>query len=122
MDLQQANMPRTPFAIYELLSKIMSFLPRAHVNFDYNRADDYDPADESNLMCASVCVNWHKISRHLAFWGVELKTEEEARRFLAALISNEAFAERNPGWPRMNSTRTLVLGNVNGLFLILILS
>jgi hypothetical protein len=69
-------------------------------------------------MCARVCVNWHKISRHLAFWGVELKTEEEARRFLAALNSNEAFAERNPGWPRINSTRSLVLGNVNGLFLI----
>jgi hypothetical protein len=54
MDLQQANMPRTPFAIYELLSKIMSFLPRAHVNFDYNRAGVNDPADDSNLMCAGL--------------------------------------------------------------------
>jgi hypothetical protein len=109
MDLQQANMPRT-FHIYELLSKIMSFLPHAHVN------------DDSNLMCARVCVNWHKISRHLAFWEDELKTEDEARRFLAALMSNEAFAERTPGWPQMNSTRSLVLGNVSDLFLIPILS
>jgi hypothetical protein len=119
MDLQQTNMPQTPFHIYELLSKIMSFLPRAHVNSDYNRAGDYDPADDSNLMCARVCVNWHKISRLFAFWGVELKAEEEARRFLAALMSNEAFAERNPEWPLMNSTRFLVLKNVNGLYLIL---
>jgi hypothetical protein len=100
----------------------MSFLPRAHVNSDYNRDVDKDPAEDSNLMCARVCLNWHKISRHLAFWGVELKTEEEARRFLAALVLNEDFIERSPGWPRMNSTRYLVLGNVNGLFLILILS
>jgi hypothetical protein len=116
MDLQQANMPRTPFDIFELLSKILSFLPRYIVN------SEYDSARESNLMCAGVCVNWHKISRLFAFWRVELKTEEEARRFLAALMSNEAFAERTPGWPQMISTRSLVLGNVNGLFLILILS
>jgi hypothetical protein len=30
MDLQQANMPRTPFHIYELSSKNMSFLSRSH--------------------------------------------------------------------------------------------
>jgi hypothetical protein len=52
-------------------------------------------------------------------WFVDLKNEDEAKRFLAALLSNEAFAEQNPGWPRMNSTRTLDLGDVSGLNLIL---
>jgi hypothetical protein len=33
-------------------------------------------------------------------------------------MSNETFAERNPVWPLMNSTRSLVLGKVSGLFLI----
>jgi hypothetical protein len=110
MELQQTNMPRTPFDIYELLSKIMSFLPRTYVN------SDFDPASDSNLACAKVCVNWLTISRSLAFRGVKLRNEDEARRFLAALVSNEAFAERNPGWPRMNSTKSLVLGKVSGLF------
>jgi hypothetical protein len=114
MDLQQTNMALNPFDIYELLSKIMSFLPRYIVNSRYN------PARDSNLMCAGVCVNWHTVARRSANWWVELTTEEEARRFLTALLSNDAFVELNPGWPRMDSTRTLILGDVSGLFLILL--
>jgi hypothetical protein len=113
MDLQQNDIPRNPFNIYELLSKILSFLPRSIFN------SQYDPARDSNLTCARVCGNWHKVSRLYAFWIVYLGGEENARRFLAALVSNEAFAERNPGWPRMNSTRSLVIDDVSGLFLIL---
>jgi hypothetical protein len=64
-------------------------------------------------------MNWHTVARRFANWFVELKTEEEARRFLAALVSNEAFVDRNPGWPRMNSTRSLLLVTVSGLVLIL---
>jgi hypothetical protein len=64
-------------------------------------------------------MNWHTVARRSANWFVDLKTEEEARRFLAALMSNEAFIDRNPQWPRMDSTRSLDLGDVSGLFLIL---
>jgi hypothetical protein len=64
-------------------------------------------------------MNWHTVARRFANWFVELKSEEEARRFLAALMSNEAFAESYPGWPRMNSTRSLILGDVSGLLLLL---
>jgi hypothetical protein len=110
MDLQQTNLPRTPFDIFELLSKILSLLPRSY--FD----SDFDQASDSNMMCARVCGNWQKVARRCANWFVELKTEEEARRFLAALVSNKAFAELNPGWPRFNSTRSLILGEVSGLF------
>jgi hypothetical protein len=106
-------MARNPFDIYELLSKILSFLPRYIVN------SEYDPSSDSNLMCARVCGNWHTVARRSANWFVELKNEEEARRFLAALVSNEAFAELNSGWPLMNSTRSLGLGDVSGLFDIL---
>jgi hypothetical protein len=114
MDLQQTNMPKTPFDIYELLSKILSFLPRSIVNSKYN------PARDSNLICAGVCANWLTISRRLAFGKVRLMNEEEARRFLAALFSNESFIERNPSWPLMNSTRTLIIGgDVGGLGLFL---
>jgi hypothetical protein len=63
-------------------------------------------------------MNWHTVARRFANWFVELKDEEEARRFLAALVSNEEYSERNPGWPRMNSTRSLFLGEVSGLNLI----
>jgi hypothetical protein len=64
-------------------------------------------------------MNWHTVARRSANWFVELKNEEEARRFLAALMSNEAFVDRNPGWPRMNSTRSLILGDVSGSFSII---
>jgi hypothetical protein len=106
-------MPQTPFDVYELLSKILSFLPRSIFN------SQYDSASDSNLMCARVCLNWLKISRLFAFMKMKLKNEDEARRFLAALISNEAFTERNLGWPLMNSTRSLFLGDVSGWVLIL---
>jgi hypothetical protein len=115
MDLQQTDMPKTPFDVYELLCKILSFLPRSVFASEYNTARD------SNMMCAGVCKNWLKVSRRLAFSRVGLKTEEEAMRFLAALISNEDFVELNPGWPRLNSTRTLTFRKVNGSFLILLL-
>jgi hypothetical protein len=108
MDLQQTDMPRTPFDIFELLSKILSFLPRTYVN------SDFDQASDSNLICARVCGNWHKVSRLFAFWIVHLRSEEDARRFLAALLSNEAFIAQNHGWPRMDSTRSLDIGDVSG--------
>jgi hypothetical protein len=110
MDLQQTDMPKTPFDVYELLCKILSFLPRSVFDSGYNQARD------SNMMCAGVCMNWLKVSRRLAFSIVVLRNEEEARRFLAALLSNEAFMDQNSYWPRMNSTKTLRLGKVNGLF------
>jgi hypothetical protein len=114
MDLQQTNMPQTPFDIFELLSKILSFLPRCIVN------SEYDPARDSNLMCSGVSLNWHTVARRSANWQVDVKPEAKARRFLAALMSNDSFVERNPGWPRLDSTRSLVLGNVSGLFPILV--
>jgi hypothetical protein len=113
MDLQQTYMPKTPFDVYELLCKILSFLPRSVFDSGYSQARD------SNMMCAGVCMNWLKVSRRLAFSRVVLKNEEEARRFLAALLSNEAFVDHNPAWPLMNSTRTLRIGD-GGLFLILL--
>jgi hypothetical protein len=95
---------------FELIDKILSFLPRPYVD------NDYDAASDSNLSCSRVCVNWLTVARRFAFWVVWLRNEEEARRFLAMLISNDAFADRNPGWPRMNSTKVLCLVEVSGLF------
>jgi hypothetical protein len=105
---QSFAIPLSPFEVFELLTEILSLLPRTYIN-----RRPY-PANDSNLMCAGVCMRFLKVSRLSAFWSVELKTEEEARRFLAALVSNEVFVERNPGWPRINSTRSLILGNVSG--------
>jgi hypothetical protein len=120
MDLQQTDMPKTPFDVYELLSKILSFLPRSVSDTIPRSVFDttYNPVRESdsNLMCSRVCKNWLKVSRRLAFSRVVLRNEKEARRFLAALLSNEAFVDRYPAWPLMNSTKTLRLGKVNGLF------
>jgi hypothetical protein len=65
-------------------------------------------------------VNWLTVSRHSFFRFVWLRNEEEARRFQAAMVSNEAFVEHNPRWPLMNSTRILILGEVSGLFYCLI--
>jgi hypothetical protein len=111
MDLLKPEIPQTPFDIYELLSTILSFLPRSVVDLFF------DPASDSNLLCSRVCGNWHSVSRIFAFWSIELKTEEEARRFLATLLANEAYVERNPGWPLINSTLVLGLdGDVGGLF------
>jgi hypothetical protein len=96
---------------YEIVDQILSFLPRSYFN------SKFDPAiDNSILKCSGVCMNWHTVARRSAYFWVELKNEEEARRFLAALVSNASFAERNPGWPLMNSTRSLDLGDVSGLF------
>jgi hypothetical protein len=113
MDLQQTNMPQTPFHIYELLSKILSLLPRNTVD------SGYSPARDSNLKCAGVCMNWLTVARQSAYLSVVLMNENKARRFLAALMANEGFAELHPGWPLMNSTRSLVLGKVSGLVLTL---
>jgi hypothetical protein len=98
---------------YEIIDQILSFLPQNVVNYEYN------PTEDIILICSGVCMNWHTVARRFANWFVELKDEEEARRFLSALLSNQAFAERKPCWPRMNSTRSLVLGDVSGLFDIL---
>jgi hypothetical protein len=59
-------------------------------------------------------MNWLVIARESAFWSVGLDTDDKARRFLAALRSNEEFIERNPSWPLLNSTRSLWLGRVQG--------
>jgi hypothetical protein len=96
---------------FEIIDKILSFLPR-YVATKYNQNRD------SILICARVCGNWHNVARRFANWFVDLKNEEDARRFLAALVSNDAFIKRDPGWPRMNSTRCLVLGNVSGLLFV----
>jgi hypothetical protein len=59
-----------------------------------------------------VSKNFLTVGRLLVFHQVILETEEEARRFLSALQSNDKFAVRNPGWPRMNSTRSIELVSV----------
>jgi hypothetical protein len=95
---------------YELIDKILTFLPLTTVN------NQLDPARNSNLSFSRVSKNFLTVGRSLAFHQVILETEEKARRFLDALQSNEEFAERNPGWPRMNFTRTLFLrASVSGL-------
>jgi hypothetical protein len=99
---------------FELLQEILSHLPLTRVDMRYQR---FDPARDSNLSFSGVSKNFLTVGRLLAFHQVMLKTEEDARRFLSALHSNEEYAERNPGWPRMNSTRSLDLGaSVSGLF------
>jgi hypothetical protein len=95
---------------YEIIDQILSFLPRSLVN------SEFDPASDSNLMCAGVCMNWLTVARRSAKWFVELRNEEEARRFLAAMESNEAFVKVNPKWPSMNASRSLRIGKVNSLF------
>jgi hypothetical protein len=95
---------------FELIQEILSHLPLSTVD------QRFDPARDSNSVFSRVSKNFLTVGRLLAFWKVILKTEDKARRFLAALQSNEEFAERNPGWPRMNSTRSLDLGaSVGGL-------
>jgi hypothetical protein len=83
---------------FEIIEHIQAFLPRATFTAGF------DSSKDSNLMSARTCMNWLTVSRRSAFWGVWLKKEEVAGRFLAALRSNEAYVARNPGWPRMNST------------------
>jgi hypothetical protein len=94
---------------FDVLDTILSHLPRSILNTLLSHTID------SNLMCAGVCNHWLVVSRRYAYWCLKLGEEEEAQQFLAALVSNEAFAERNPGWPRMNSTRYLVLEDVSGM-------
>jgi hypothetical protein len=95
---------------FELIQEILSHLPLTFVD------TRFDPARNGNLSFSGVSKNFLTVGCTLAFSKVILETEEDARRFLAALQSNEEFAERNPGWPSMNSTRTLCLGeSVSGL-------
>jgi hypothetical protein len=95
---------------FELIHEILSNLPRTTVDQRFASSSD------SNLSFSGVSKNFLTVGRSLAFHQVSLKTEEDARRFLAALQSNENFGKRNPGWPRLNSTRSLVLGaSVSGL-------
>jgi hypothetical protein len=98
---------------FELIQEMLSHLPLTTIDRQYQR---FDPVQDSNLTFSGVSKNFLTVGRSLAFYQVSLKTKDEARRFLAALQSNEEFAERNPGWPRMNSTRSLFLGaSVGGL-------
>jgi hypothetical protein len=98
---------------FELIQEMLSHLPLTTVDKQF---DSFDPALDWNLLFSGVSKNFLTVGRSLAFHQVSLKTEEDASRFLSALHSNEEFAERNPGWPRMNSTRSLFLGeSVSGL-------
>jgi hypothetical protein len=122
---ETVDLPTTKLTdIYEMLSKIISFLPRTsfeHRPFQGFEGPRFDPSSDSNLMCSVVSKNLLIASRKFAFWNVRLRTEKEALRFLAALQSNEAYTERNPAWPLMNSTRTIAIGGyINGLFQLLI--
>ena len=94
---------------YELIQDIQSHLPR----YCIDGLPDHE--DIRLMMCSGVSKNWLIVSRQFAFWDVNLGEEDEAVRYLAAFQSNDAFIEQNPGWPRMNSTRALTLGNVCGM-------
>jgi hypothetical protein len=72
---------------FEIIRNILFYLPRTIVDSGFELESD------SNLMCSEVCMNWLVVSRQFALWNVE----------------------RNSGWPRMNSTRSLVLKYASGL-------
>jgi hypothetical protein len=95
---------------YELIRKMLSFLPLTTAGYRFDHAND------CNLLFSRVSKNFLTVGRTLAFRNVILKTEKDTRRFIATLESNVEFVKRNPGWPSMNSTRSLALGeSVGGL-------
>jgi hypothetical protein len=103
---------QTPLDIFELLSKIIAFLPRTDVDLNFDHASD------GNLACSGVSMNWLTVARESSFWSVGIDKQQDAIRLLASLESNKEYADINPRWPRMNSTRSLWLGRVYGLGLV----
>jgi hypothetical protein len=93
----------------------LSFLPSFYVDSKIDQAIFIN----SRVMFERVCMNWLAVSRRRAFRSVYLENNKTARRFLKTLKSNEACFERNPCWPRMNTIKSLDLGNVSGLFIFL---